>query len=474
MAVCIAELTQGEGDGMARASPLDVSRLIDERPITSFNIALVAFSFLILISDGYDIGAIAFAAPHLIRDWHIADRAALAPVFSASLFGILFGSPLFGYVGDRFGRKVAAVLSCLTFGIFTLAAAWATSLTALLWLRALAGVGIGGLMPNMIALNGEYAPRRLRATLIIVMFCGVTLGGAIPGAVSNWVVPAFGWQAIFIIGGVVPIVLAGCAVLWLPESAKFLEVKGKREPLIRTLARLAPHLEIGPDTTFVIPDEKAQSGFSPKDLFADGMAAITPLLWLCFALNLMGFYFLASWMPTLLSNQSMLSPTDAATATALVQIGGTIGGLVICRPMETRGFWPVALLFVAAVPCIALIGFAATTSSLALMVMAFLAGFCVLGLQFGLNAASAMVYPTAVRSNGSGWTFGIGRFGSVLGPILGGVLIQMKFGLQAIFVLAAVPSAIGAVACILLARLYAARFKGIGLGERRAGEIRKR
>jgi len=453
---------------MAEGQALDVARLIDERPVTSFNVALVVFSFLILISDGYDIGAVAFAVPHLLKEWQITDRSALGPVFSASLFGILFGSPLFGYVGDRFGRKVAAVLSCLTFGVFTLAAAWAASLTELLWLRAFAGVGIGGLLPNMIALNGEYAPRKFRATLIILMFCGVTFGGAIPGAVSNWLVPTYGWKIIFIIGGVLPIVLAGCAVLWLPESAKFLVVKQDRARLVRILGRLAPEVPIGPNTRFVIPDEKVYSGFSPKYLFADGMHLITPLLWLCFAVNLMGFYFLVSWMPTLLIGQKVLSPTDAATATALVQIGGTVGGILICRPMESRGFWPVALLFVGAIPCVALIGFSATTSSAALMVNAFLAGFCVLGLQFGLNAASAMVYPTSFRSNGSGWAFGIGRFGSIVGPIFGGYLVAAKLPLPDLFLVAAGPFVIGAIACFVLARLYAARFKGTGLGERHA------
>src|SRR5215210_4223235 len=188
------------GGTMNQLQTLDVARLIDERPVTGFNIFLVVFSFLIVLSDGYDITAIAFAAPELLKEWQITNRAALGPVFSASLVGILVGSPLLGYIGDRYGRKTATVISCVIFGIFTLAAVWATSLNQLLWLRALAGLGLGGLMPNMIALNGEYAPRRVRATLIILMFCGVTLGGALPGAVSSWLVPIYGWKIIFIIG----------------------------------------------------------------------------------------------------------------------------------------------------------------------------------------------------------------------------------------------------------------------------------
>ena len=452
---------------MAQQS-INVGQWIDERPLATFHIWLVAFAFAIIISDGYDITAIAFAAPELLKQWAIADRSALGPVFSASLVGILVGSPFFGVVGDRYGRKIAAVGSLVVFGVFTLAAAWASSLDHMLWLRGLAGIGLGGLMPNMIAYTGEFAPRRHRATLIILMFCGVTLGGAVPAAISLWLVPRFGWESIFVIGGVMPLAFAACAWLWLPESVKFLVVKGRRDEAVRVLEMMAPDADIGPQTVLVPPTETVYAGFNPKHLFGEGLALITPLLWLCFAINLMGFYFLISWMPTLLIGQKLLAQSDAAIATSLVQIGGTIGGFVLCRPMERRGFWPVALLFAGAVPFVALIGYAAATSTWLLMAVVTLAGFCILGLQFGLNAASAMIYPTSVRSNGSGWAFGVGRFGSILGPIFGGKLIAMKLSVPMLFLIAAIPFVVGTLACVALATLYAARFSGAGLGEREA------
>lgn len=450
---------------MAQRS-INVAQLIDERPIGTFHIWLVAFAFAIIISDGYDITAIAFAAPELLKQWAITDRSALAPVFSASLVGILIGSPFFGFVGDRYGRKVAAIGSLVVFGVFTLAAARAGSLDHMLWLRAFAGIGLGGLMPNMIAYTGEFAPRRHRATLIIVMFCGVTLGGAIPAAVSLWLVPHYGWESLFVIGGVMPLVFAACAWLWLPESVKFLVVKGRRDEAVRVLEMAAPDVDIGPQTVLVPPSETVYAGFNPKHLFGEGLALITPLLWLCFAINLMGFYFLISWMPTLLIGQKLLTQADAAIATSLVQIGGTIGGFVLCRPMERKGFWPPALLFAGAVPFVALIGYAASTSTWLLMAVVTLAGFCILGLQFGLNAASAMIYPTSVRSNGSGWAFGVGRFGSILGPIFGGKLIALKLSIPMLFLVAAIPFVVGTLACVALAVLYAARFSDAGLGER--------
>jgi len=450
---------------MARES-IDVGELIDERPIGSFHICVVAFAFVIITWDGYDITAIAYAAPELLKQWAIADRSALGPVFSASLVGILVGSPLLGFAGDRYGRRAASIGSLVVFGAFTLAAAWARSLDQMLILRALAGVGLGGLLPNMIAYTGEFAPRRYRATLIIVMFCGVTLGGAIPAAISVWLVPHYGWEVIFLIGGLMPLALAACAWLWLPESVKFLVVKGRRDEAAHVLRMMAADTDIGPHTVLVPPAEAVYASFNPKHLFAEGLAFITPLLWLCFAINVMGLNFLIAWMPTLLIGQKLLAQSDAAMVTSLVQIGGTIGGLAICRPMERRGFWPVALLFAGAVPFVALIGYAAATSVWLLIPAVTLAGFCILGLQFGLNAASAMIYPTSVRSNGSGWAFGVGRFGSILGPIFGGKLIALKLSVPMIFLIASSPFVAGALACIALAALYAAKFKGAGFGER--------
>lgn len=450
---------------------IDVSRIIDERRITSFNIFIMVLSFFVIALAGYSITVMGFAVPHLLREWRIPGPRVLGPVFSAGLFGILFGSPIFGYIGDRFGRKVALVSSCLALGILTLITAWATSLNQLIYLRALAGVFIGGLMPNLIALNGEYAPRRHRATMIILFFLGMTMGGAVPGFISAWLVPSFGWRMLFVIGGAATIVM-GCLVAgFLPESVKFLAVhEGYRSRAVKVLKRLVPDLDIGPDSELVMAGEKGYSGFKLKLLFSEGMAFITVLLWVCFVVNLMGYYFLISWIPTLLTTQKVLSLHNAALAASLIQIAGTVAGLILCRPMETKGFVPVAVLFTFSIPCVALIGFSASISQMALMLMLSLVGFCLLGLQFGLNAASAMIYPTAYRSNASGWAFGIGRFGSIIGPILGGFLIQMQLSLKLLFVLVSIPFLIGTIACWTLAKLYRRQFKGVGLGER---EVRK-
>src|SRR5476651_101733 len=212
---------------MADQSVVQVSRLLDERGLSSFQIKLIAWSFFIVLIDGYDIAAIAFAAPSLAKEWALKPGS-LGPVFSASLVGTLFGSALFGWVGDRFGRKTALIGSNLLFGVFTLAAAYSTNLDQMFWLRLLAGLGIGGVIPNVIAINAESAPRKLRATLAIIAVGCVPLGGAIPGFLSAALVPSYGWQILFYVGGIVPLVIAVLGIFGLPESIKYMALHNDR------------------------------------------------------------------------------------------------------------------------------------------------------------------------------------------------------------------------------------------------------
>src|SRR5690349_5255179 len=272
-----------------------VSRLLDERGLSAFQIKLLIWSFFIVLIDGYDIAAIAFAAPHLVKSWGVAPGA-LGPVFSASLVGTLFGSALFGWVGDRFGRKTALIGSNLLFGVFTLAAAYSANLDQMFWLRLVAGFGIGGVIPNVVAINAESAPRKLRATLAIIAVGCVPLGGAIPGVISAVLVPTYGWPILFQVGGIVPIVIGVAAIVGLPESIKYMALhESQRGNMEKLIAEIRPEFQVPPDARFVVEDEQQFPGFSPAYLFRQGLQVITPLLWLVFALNLMGYFFLLSW-----------------------------------------------------------------------------------------------------------------------------------------------------------------------------------
>jgi len=287
-----------------------------------------------------------------VREWGLKPGQ-LGPVFSASLVGILFGSALFGWIGDRYGRKIALISSNLLFGVFTFAAAYSANLDQLFWLRLLAGLGIGGVIPNIVAINTESAPRKYRATLALLAVGFVSVGGAIPGVVAATLVPAHGWQILFIIGGIVPIVLAVIGLFTLPESIKFMALhESQRAKMEKTIAALDPSFKVPRNATFIIEDEQQFPGFNPVYLFRQGLWLITPLLWLLFALNLMGYFFLLSWTPTLMAVLK-LPPSVGAMAGAMIQIGGTVGSLLLARWFERQRFFAIAIVFVVAVPAVA-------------------------------------------------------------------------------------------------------------------------
>jgi MFS transporter, AAHS family, 4-hydroxybenzoate transporter len=435
---------------------IQVSRLLDERGMSALQARLLAWSILLSLIDGYDIGAIAFAAPHLVTSWGI-ERSALGPVLSASNIGVLFGSALFGWVGDRYGRKPALIAANLLFGVLTFAASHATDLTQLFWLRLLAGFGIGGVIPNVVAICAESAPRNLRATLPIIAVGCVPLGGACAGFVGAFLVPHFGWPILFQIGGIVPIALAFGATVSLPESVKYMALhESQRGNMEKVITALRPGLAVPPNARFVVEDEQQVPSSNPVYLFRNGLWLITPLTWLLFALNLMGYYFLSGWTPTLLT-AAKLPPATAATAAALIQVGGTVGCLVLCWWLQRHRFLGIALLLVLAVPVVGSIGFAGLTSQTALLVAAFWAGFLVLGIQIGINVVGAMLYPTSLRANGSGWQLGLGRFGSIVGPLAGALFVGIP--VQQLYMWSSLPFALGAIVCFAIYRLNAARLK---------------
>jgi len=438
---------------MSDVSIVQVSRLLDERGLSPFQIKLITWSIFIAFIDGYDIGAIAFAAPSLIREWHVAPQQ-LGVVLAASNFGVLFGSQIFGWIGDRYGRKTALIAANFLFGIFTFWAAHATNLTELSWLRFIAGLGIGGVIPNMVAINAESAPRDKRATLAIIATGVVPLGGALPGFVSAWLLPQYGWPILFQIGGVAPVVFAILAIFWMPESIKFMALReSQRQKLTALIGEIRPDYKVPANARFVIEDEK-QSPSNPIYLFRDGLAAITPLTWLLFACNLMGYFFLISWTPTLMG-AAKVPPATAALAGAALQVGGTVGSLLLSGLLQKKRFLAIAIMFVVAVPVVSSIGFAGLNSPAALLTATFCAGFIVLGIQSGINVCGAMIYPTSLRANGSGWQLGIGRLGAIIGPLVGAMLVGLP--VTQLYMWSALPFVLGAVVCFMIYKLNAAR-----------------
>jgi AAHS family 4-hydroxybenzoate transporter-like MFS transporter len=441
---------------MAAEAEVQVSHFLDEHGLGSFQIKLLVWSVLIALIDGYDIGAIAFAAPRLKAEWGLSPKE-LGLLFGASNFGVLFGSQILGWIGDRYGRKAALICSNLLFGVVTFIAAYSTNFTEMFWLRLIAGIGIGGVIPNIVAINAESAPRNLRATLAIIATGLVPLGGALAGFASAALVPTYGWQILFEIGGIVPIVIALGAIMGLPESIKYMTLHASQRPKIQALlADIAPDFKAPPNAKYVIEDEKQSPSSNPIYLFGNGLAAITPLTWLMFALNLMGYFFLLSWTPTLMA-AAHVPPATAALAGAALQVGGTVGSLTLCWWLQRARFLAIAILFVIAVPVVGSIGYAGLSSTAALFIATFFAGAIVLGIQSGINVVGAMIYPTSLRANGSGWQLGLGRLGAIVGPVVGGFLSGLS--VPELYMWSALPFAGGAVVCSIIYVLNQARLR---------------
>jgi MFS transporter, AAHS family, 4-hydroxybenzoate transporter len=436
---------------MSRTTVVEVGRFIDEQPFSRFQLLTATMCSVLVFTDGFDTQAMGFVAPALSAQLQLT-RPELGPLLSAGLFGMMIGALTFGPLADRFGRKPIIVISVFLFGILSLLTATATTAGEILVYRLLTGLGLGGAMPNAIALTGEYTPKRFRATGIMTMFVGFTLGGAAGGFVAAGLISRFGWQSVFVVGGVFPCVAAVIAMAFLPESIRFLVLKGGQEDRVaRYLGRIAPKAEISPAMKFEVAEERPR-GFVVKQLFTDGRAGVTLLLWVMFFMNLLDLYFLIGWLPTVMSDAGVAVQTAILIA-SLFQLGGVTGNLVLGRVIDrTMSFRVLGVLYLSSAFCVFFIGGAGGSIPL-LIVSVFATGLTVLGGQSSSNALTSTYYPTAIRSTGLGWALGMGRVGSIVGPMLGGLLLTITSETRRVFWAAAIPPLIATAAAFLAASI---------------------
>ena len=440
-----------------------VNDFVDGQRIRSFNILLLVWSFLTMFADGFDLNSLGFAAPDLTRLWGIA-RSEMGPVLSANLAGIFVGAPVLGWLGDKYGRRPLIIAGTLLYGVMTLIMAWSTTMDQMMVLRFIAGIGIGGIMPNTISLNSELTPKRFRSTLIVLMFMGITTGSTGVGLVAAYFMQDYGWQIIFHTGGILPIVIAICLIFTLPESLKFLATQPHRhKELIATARKMRPDLLVPDDARFENPPIILGSEGHISELFKGSLALITPLLWVCFCIALMANFFLNNTLP-LIYDQYGIDPQDAALTATMYHAGGIFGGLLISLLLDRTGFVIVAVLFAIALPSVALLGLEGM-HFLGMASVAGLAGIAILGAQFGNNAAAGLIYPTSIRAKGVGIALSIGRVGSIVGPMVGARLLGMDLTMHNLFLLACTPILVGLVAALVLSRLCYKRFNSFQLDD---------
>ena len=432
---------------MTKQQNVEISQLLDSTKISAFQAGIFFLCGLCLIMDGFDVQALGYLAPAIIKDWQLTP-AQMGPVLSAALFGILVGSIVFSAIADRIGRRPVLVVATLFFAFVTLMTARAQTIGELRLIRFVAGVGLGGIMPNAVALVGEYTPKRLRVLMVLVVTNGFNLGAVIGGLVSAWMVQDFGWRSVFYVGGAIPLVIGILMFFLLPESLQFLVLRGNAsEKVARWVKRIDRTAPVDAHTNFVVREQKGK-GVPILALFSGGRALGTLLLWIINFMNLLNLYFLASWLPTIVSASYTLRASQLVGTT--LQIGGVVGTFAFSWLIGRLGFIPVlSTAFFTGCVSIALMGQPAFSLVL-LFAVVFVAGFCVVGGQGAVNALSASYYPTDLRSTGVGSGLGVGRIGGIVGPYVAGALLGAGWTAGQIFYTAAVAALISAITMLSL------------------------
>ena len=438
------------GTSTSDTSAVDVAAFIDAQPVGAFQVKLLLICATVLFLDGFDTTAIGYVAPSLAKEWNVG-KAALGAVGSAGLFGLMIGALLFGPLADRIGRRKIIIFSTLAFGIGTLITSLVNDVNTLLAIRFLTGLGLGGAMPNTIALTSEFSPHRRRATMVMVMFVGFSIGAALGGLLAAALIPQFGWRSVFVVGGAAPLVLVPFLAWRLPESVRFLALTGRADRRVAELLTFVNAKAVfAADARFIV-DEPALKGIPVQHLFRGGRTLATLLLWVVFFMSLLDIYFLSNWLPTVL-NDLGASISEAAAIGSMLQVGGVAGTFALGSIIDRFSFRALALVYFIAVFAVGAIGQLGHSAALVTLAI-FVAGFCIVGGQIAANALAAGFYPTSVRATGVGWALGVGRVGSIVGPLVGGVLLSLKWSAGEVFVAAAMAALCAALAAFSLGRL---------------------
>ncbi|WP_299323459.1 MFS transporter [Parasphingopyxis sp.] len=429
---------------MSDQKTIDVETLINRNKIGGFQKRVIGLCILIAVLEGFDLQVIAFTAPQIMAEWSVS-QTAFAAVFAAGLVGLMIGSVVLGALGDRYGRKWPLIISFAAAGAFCLATAFSENVFELMIFRFLTGLGLGGSIPNAIALVSEYSPSRHRGTMVALVAGGFPLGGAVGGLVVAPIIADLGWQTVFVVGGLAPLMVAVLIIFILPESIQYLatrpNMKAKLDRLLKKVDRdYAPSTSAELAISIDKPSEP-EADRSMRSLFTEGRARGTLLLWGIFFTNLLMLYLLINWLPSLLT-QAGFGIEAAIFSVAAFNCGGILASVALGRALDRMSPYPWMIgTYVFAAAMVLYLGVMGANAATLYLLM-FLTGAGVAGPQLAMNALAAAFYPTRIRSSGLGAALGVGRIGAILGPLLGGVVMTVGFSGTSIFTLLALPASI--------------------------------
>jgi AAHS family 4-hydroxybenzoate transporter-like MFS transporter len=434
------------------ATSVDIAELMGNTKLGRQHIAILLLSALMLFIDGFDMSTAGVAAPSLLRAFH-GERAVMGTIFGASYAGILVGCWIFGYVGDRWGRKWGSIWSCVVYGLPSLLITQATSLDQILYLRFLVGIGLGGVMPTTLALLAESAPKGYRASFAMLALFGFPLGGAMVGQVGAHFIPSLGWQVVFYTAGIGGLALSAALIFILPESLQFLALhKPGSQELKRRAQLFAPEHIFGPETRFYVKREEKPKGLMVAELFKGKERSATILLWTAYFVEGLTYITLANWMAVVLQDVG-LSQYDSLTTVSYASAGGIFVAICLMRPLDKIGPMASVVSAIIAIASIIVLG-TPGVPPLAIMAAAIAAHSFCSGTHTSLNGTVALFYPTRMRSNGIGWASALGRVSSIIGPIIVGKLFADHVPLQWVLYGLTLPYVVLIGTSIVLGRLY--------------------
>lgn len=444
---------------------IDVHKVADEARFNRFHGGVLFWCALIIIFDGYDLAVAGIALPSIMRQMGVQATQAGFMVSSA-LFGMMFGAIFLGTIADRIGRRWAIVICIVLFSVFTAAAGLTTDPVTFSLTRFLAGLGIGGVMPNVVAQMTEYAPRKLRSTMVTLMFSGYAVGGMLAAVLGKGLIESHGWQSVFL-AAAAPVLLIPFILKSLPESMPFLLRQGRHDELKAIVARLDPGFRPTAEDRFVLPAVDKAAGAPVRLLFQGGRGFSTAMFWIAFFMCLFMVYALSSWLTKLMAGAGY-SLGSALSFVLTLNFGamlGAVGGGWLADRFNIK--WVLFSMYVLAAVSITLLGVPMPTE--ALFVVVGLAGASTIGTQIVTYAYAGQFYPMAIRSTGIGFASGVGRSGAILAPIVIGMLVAMALPLQQNFIAIAIPAVIAAVAVAMIqhgrsasARPHVAKVVGAG------------
>jgi len=425
---------------------IDASKLADEASFSRFHAIVLFWCAMAIIFDGYDLAVAGIALPSIMKEMGV-DATQAGLMVSSALFGMMFGNVVFGAVSDRIGRRWVIVICIALFSLCTAAAGLTRDPVGFSVMRFLAGLGMGGVMPNVIAQMSEYAPLRMRSTLITVMFSGYSVGGMLAAVLGKGLIESYGWQGVFV-AAAAPAVLLPWIWKQMPESMTFLLKQGRTKELQAVLTRIAPHYVPQAGDEFVLSAQGKRVDVPFRTLFAEGRGFSTLMFWATCFMSLFMVYALNAWLVKLMATAGY-SLGSALTFVLVLNIGatiGAIGGGWLADRLHIKGV--LVLMFAVAAVSIALLGYKMPTWSL--FVLVGLAGACTIGTQTLSCAYCGQFYPAACRGTGLGMMLGVGRAGAILAPILIGSIIGLSLPLAQNFLAIAVPAVIAAVTISLV------------------------